>query len=84
MKRDRAKQIGQKLNDVKTWNSHGLGISMERLRRDLNLKIDDFGEDPELHRDVRRYHALLKDYMALNRHRSVVHTREAYEPLQRG
>jgi ClpP class serine protease len=84
MKRNRAKQIGQKLNDVKTWNSHGLGISMERLRRELNLKIDDFGEDPELHHHVRRYHTLLKDYMNLNRHRSVVHTTEAYVPLLRG
>ncbi|WP_423958532.1 SDH family Clp fold serine proteinase [Bradyrhizobium sp.] len=82
MKRDRAKQIGQKLNDVKRWNSHGLGISMERLRRELNLKIDDFGEDPELHQHVRRYHTLLKDYMGANSHHSVIHTREGYEPLR--
>ena len=84
MKRDRAKQIGQKLNDVKTWNSHGLGISMERLRRELNLKIDDFGLDDKLSYAVRRYHSLMKDYMGRNRHRSVLHTCEGYEPLIRG
>ena len=84
MKRARAKEIGDKLNDVKTWNSHGIGIGMERLQRELNLKIDDFGETPELSRCVRRYHTLLTDYMAKNRQRAVVHTREAYTPLMAG
>jgi hypothetical protein len=84
MKRDRAKEIGRKLNEVKRWNSHGIGISMEVLRKELNLRIDDFGEDVELNQTVRRYHALLTDYMAKNRHRAVLQTREAYEPLIRG
>jgi hypothetical protein len=84
MKRERAKEIGKKLNDVKRWNSHGIGISMELLRKELNLKIDDFGEDPELSRSVRRYHNLLADYMGVNRQRAVIHTREAYELLLRG
>jgi len=48
MKRERAQEIGRKLNDVKRWNSHGIGISMERLTKELKLKIDDFGEDKEL------------------------------------
>ncbi len=84
MKRDRAKQIGQKLNDVKRWNSHGIGISMDLLRKELNVKIDDFGENLELSQSVRRYHTLMCDYMGVNRHRAVIHTREAYEPLMRG
>ena len=81
MKRSRAKEIADKLNNVKMWNSHGLGISMERLRRELNLKIDDFGADLETHTAVRRYHGLLTDFMARNRHKSVVHIRSGYKSL---
>jgi hypothetical protein len=59
MKRDRAKEIAEKLNEPKRWNSHGIGIGMERIRRDLNLKIDDFGENEKLNENVRRYHKIL-------------------------
>jgi ClpP class serine protease len=82
MKRKRAKQIADKLNDVRLWNSHGIGISMERLRQsDLNLKIDDFGKDAATARDVRLYHSLLTDFMARMSHRGMIHTRGGYEPL---
>lgn len=80
-KRKRAKEIADKLNNVKLWNSHGLGISVERLRRELNLRIDDFGVDPDLHGAVRRYHGLMTDFMARRAHRSMVHTRYGYRPL---
>jgi hypothetical protein len=43
MKRRRARQIAQELNNVKKWNSHGIGISAEVLRRELKLLVDDFG-----------------------------------------
>ena len=81
MKRRRAKEIANKLNDVKLWNSHGIGINMERLRRDLKLKIEDFGANKSLNERIRRYHDLLTDYMARMGHRSLVHTREDYQPL---
>jgi hypothetical protein len=81
MKKTRAKEIAAKLNDVRTWNSHGIGINMERLRRDLNLKIDDFGAGKELREAVRRYYGLLSDYMGRQTHKSVVHTRLEYQPL---
>jgi hypothetical protein len=84
MKRDRAKQIGQKLNDVQRWNSHGIGINMQVLRKELNLQIDDFGEKPDLNGYIRRYYGLLTDYMGKNRHRAVIHTQKAYDPLMRG
>jgi hypothetical protein len=84
MKRERAREIAEKLNKPTLWNSHGLGISMERLRKELNLKIDDFGENRELSDAIRSYHKLLTDYMGSNRHRAVIHTRDAYEPLMRG
>ncbi|MGB7088915.1 MAG: hypothetical protein WBD43_02520, partial [Methylovirgula sp.] len=75
------REIAEKLNDSKRWNSHGIGISMECLRRDLNLKIDDFALDKKLDGAVRRYHELLTDYMGKNRHQAVVNIPGMYEPL---
>jgi hypothetical protein len=81
MKKNRAKEIADKLNNVRLWNSHGIGISMERLRNDLNIKIDDFGKDAALTTVVRRYHALLSDFMARMGQAAVLHTKGGYEAL---
>ena len=83
MRKNRAKEIAEKLNDTRKWNSHGIGINMQLLRRDLKLLIDDFEKDAILNINVRSYHRLLTDYMAKMRQASVVHTREAYQMLQR-
>lgn len=82
MKRERAKEIADALNNVRRWNSHGIGINMELLRRELNIKIDDFGEQEELNSAVRRYHSLLSDYMGKMGHSTLVHTRISYEPFR--
>jgi hypothetical protein len=63
MKKARAKKIGKDLNNTKKWHSHGHGISMEVLRRDLNIRIDDFENDINKSRAIRGYHTLLSDYM---------------------
>ncbi|MDE0309701.1 MAG: hypothetical protein OXI60_07730 [Acidiferrobacterales bacterium] len=81
MKKERAREIATKLNDARRWNSHGIGINMERLRKDLNLKIDDFGEFDELNDSIKSYHKLLNDYMHKRSHRAIVHTRKTYEQL---
>jgi hypothetical protein len=81
MKESRAQEIASALNDVRRWNSHGIGINMDILRRDLNLKIDDFGQDATLNKAVRQYHRLLQDYMGKMGQTSVIHTRQAYTPL---
>jgi hypothetical protein len=81
MKKQRAREIASSLNDVKRWNSHGIGISMQVLRRELKLKIDDFGKDKELDRCVRQYHKLLLDYMGSTQQVSSVHTRDRCEGL---
>jgi hypothetical protein len=82
MKKRRAREIGNELNNVKKWNSHGIGISAEVLRRELNLLVDDFGTIPSLKEAIRNYHRLLSDYMGKMSQLIVVHTREAYEPLR--
>lgn len=81
MKRNRAREIADKLNDPKLWNSHGIGINMERLRRELNLKIDDFGASAKLNEGIRNYHRLLSDYMVKMGSMAAIHTLNGYEPL---
>lgn len=84
MKKERAKQIAAKLNDTEIWHSHGRGISMARLRRDLNLRIDDFSADAKLEPKLRAYYGLLMDYMIRRRHSCIVHTNGFYLPLLEG
>ncbi len=78
MRKKRAKEIAQKLNDTKRWHSHSRGIPMEVLRRDLKLLINDFGADVDLGPAVQGYYHLLKDYSFKRGYRVVLHTRERY------
>lgn len=64
IRQQRAVEVATILNDTARWHTHGHGISMDVLQRDLNLQIDDFGQEPSLSRGVRDYHSLLGDYMA--------------------
>jgi ClpP class serine protease len=81
MKRERAKEIADALNEPRRWNSHGIGINMERLKRDLKLKIDDFGENSRLNDAIRRYHRLLLDYTVKMNQTGVIHTKQGYMPI---
>jgi len=74
MRAKRAEEIARALNDTKRWHSHGHGISMEVLRRDLQLRIKDFGADPELNDMIHNYQGLLDDYMTRLGKLGVVHT----------
>lgn len=79
MRKERAREIAKKLNEAERWHSHGRGIPMAVLRKDLNLLIDDFGEDDAFARPIHDYYRLLKDYMnKLAHHYFVIHTREGY------
>lgn len=63
MKVERAKKIAQILGDAQKWHSHERGISMKELSGDdINLKIDDFGEDKALSNLIRHYHRLCVDF----------------------
>src|SRR5579864_8318457 len=81
MKRDRATDVGEKLNDTKRWHSHGYGISMEVLRRDLNLRIDDYEESANRCDKIRDYFDLLADYMLKRGASGTVHTVGDYRPF---
>lgn len=74
MKQERAKEIANLLNDPERWHSHGRGISIDTLRSELQLKIEDFSKHKNLADNIKKYFDLLMDY--LNRHniQSFVHT----------
>jgi hypothetical protein len=81
MKVERAGEIARQLNETRLWHSHARGISMEVLRRKLNLRIEDFGQNNDLKESISTYYALLQDYKGKLSHDGVVHTRLRYIPL---
>jgi hypothetical protein len=78
MKERRAEEIASQLSDSQRWHSHGIGINMATLRNELNLRIEDLTDRPELHHKVRQYFELLRDYMMREKQGSFVHTREFF------
>ena len=64
MREERAESIARKLSDSERWHSHGYGISIDVLRQDLKLLIDDFGADQELNSRIKAYYYLMEDYQA--------------------
>jgi membrane-bound ClpP family serine protease len=81
MREERAAQIATQLNDTGRWHTHSRGISMEVLRRELNLQIEDFGEKQVLSAKLRSYFKLLTDYMAKLNRSDVLHTRGGSAPI---
>ena len=81
MKEQRAKEIAAELQNTEKWHSHGHGISMDVLIKDLNVKIDDFGANATLSDIIRGYDELLTDYMAKLGKRGVVHYGHDYIPF---
>jgi len=70
-----------KLNEPSRWHSHSRGISMDVLRKDLNLQIEDFGEKPDLSSELRSYFKLLTDYIGKLGQVDVLHMPGRYMPL---
>lgn len=81
IRRRRATEIAERLNETERWHSHNRGISMEVLRNNLNLEIEDFGGNPDRNEMIRSYHKLLTNYMAKRSHVGVVHTAKRYRPF---
>ena len=81
MRERRAADIAKKLNDTKRWRSHARGLSMDVINNDLNLLIENFGDDEELNKRVRSYYRLLKDHMSGRQHNIVIQTRVEFLPM---
>jgi hypothetical protein len=84
MREARAKKIADTLNDTERWHSHGRGISIETVRTELELKIEDFGAELELNSRITNYYRLLMDYAAKMRHTGLVHSAGRYVPIMIG
>lgn len=81
MKIQRAEEIARDLNNTERWHSHGHGISMDVLSKNLNVQIDDFGKTPELSETIRCYDDMLSDYMAKRNIQGTVHSSGYYKPF---
>lgn len=84
MRKGRAAQIAKTLNNTDRWHSHGSGITMDILSKDLNLKIEDFKANPDMDLRIRNYYKLMMDYRSRRGHDGVLHTIERYLPLVGG
>lgn len=82
MKIERAEEIARALNKIDKWNSHGRGIPMAVLRKDLKLKINDFAENDNLNSCIKDYHRLLQNYLATVQFQYVVQTKAEFLPLR--
>lgn len=79
MRRERAKEIALQLNNTAEWHSHSRGISMDVLRRKLNLQIEDLDQDPDLAARVSAFSSLFNDFRQKMGHRVfAIATKEAY------
>lgn len=63
-KKRRAREIADHLNNTQRWHSHGRGISIDTIRSELNLKIEDLDQYPELAFGVKTTHTFMLDYMS--------------------
>lgn len=74
MREERADSIARSLSHHERWQTHGRGISMQTLRDELKLKIDDYGSDAVLSERVWSYFWFLRDYMNRQNAESFVHS----------
>jgi membrane-bound ClpP family serine protease len=80
MKKDRAEEIAKELGNNARWHSHGRGISMAVLVRDLNLQVEDLEQAPEIHGKLRAYYKLLKGYAVRMGHQYILHRKDSFLP----
>ncbi len=74
MKEERADFIARALSRHDRWQTHGRGISMQTLRDELKVKIDDYGADPVLSGLVSNYSWFMRDHMGRSNTVSYVHS----------
>ena len=86
MRERRASEIAECLNDTERWHSHGRGIPMSVLTAEgedgLNLRIEDFREEPSKRDATLKYYRLLKEYMSVRGWSGTVHSPAKLSPLE--
>ena len=81
MRRERAEEIGTKLSKTDEWFSHGRGISMQVLRKKLNLTIEDIDANPKVRDALRNYFDLLENYLGTIGAGGALHTSDLLTPI---
>ena len=76
-KKARATEIAKLLSNNAHWHSHGRMIGMQTMRTACKLEIDDFGNDAELQKSIRRYNDTLSEYLSRSQIRSFLFSRLA-------
>ncbi len=82
MRRDRAAEIGDKLSETKRWFSHGRGISMYDLKRDLKLDIEDIDGNKAVRESLENYYELLANFLGTIGATGALHTSDMLVPIQ--
>lgn len=81
-KKARAKAIAELLGDATHWNSHGRGIPLRVLESEqIKLKINNFGNDPDLNKIIREYYDLFIDYCGKVGAEVAIHTKPRFLAL---
>jgi len=76
-KEQRAEHIAEKLGDTSIWHTHARPISLIELQNDLQLKIENYDDDPKLKCKIENYFGVMQDYTE-KYHRSIsFHTRRS-------
>jgi hypothetical protein len=80
MRRQRAEEIGNGLNNPDLWHSHSRGISAQVLRRRLKLRIEDTTADQKIHVALENYYGLLTNYLSTAGFLGALHTADLLLP----
>ena len=78
IKEARANEIAEILSDSDRWHSHSRGINMKTLIDEVNLRVEDLNEIPDLGPIVSEYYELIRDYMQREQIISFVHSKEYF------
>lgn len=76
-KEERAEEIARALNDQGRWGTHKRGIDRKDLA-DLNLRIDNLEEQPQLDRLVKEYFWFFRDIASKIQQPNLVHSRRYF------
>jgi membrane-bound ClpP family serine protease len=74
-KEARAKEIADALGNNRKWHSHARMLSIDMLRRDIRLKIEDYSGDATLQPLIRSYNDLLTEFVTRNEYDFFLHSR---------
>lgn len=64
-KRKKAQEIAEELNNYRRWKSHGRPLSIDTLTK-IGLKIEDFSQNSDIKKAIRRYYEMMSDYAMKN------------------